>query len=90
MKLKNVFEAKLQLIEILKSAGYKAGADHHYPKDEASERKVHAFEKALKDAGAERTKSSGTEHQYQYEVGNDTIIFDYRFGDKGLAAWWKQ
>ena len=78
-----------EMIAALKLAGYRPNAHYHAPANERMEEKVHALESAFKNAGYKRTKAPGTsEYQYQYDVGGVTVMFNYRFGNVGLSAWW--
>lgn len=78
-----------ELISALKLAGYRSNTQYHAPRNERFEEKVHTLEKVFNNAGYIRTKAPGTsEYQYQYDVGGTTVMFNYRFGNIGLAAWW--
>lgn len=74
--------------QLMLDAGYRGNQTSHYPNRENMEDKVNEFESLLKKGGAKRSKSGATEYEYQYKLDGTTVIFNYRFGDKGLAAWW--
>lgn len=80
---------KNELSELLKEAGYGPRCKYHYPETVGAEKSVRVFERIIKEAGYPRTKSpNSSEYQYQYQVEDKTVVFNYRFGEVGLSAWW--
>ena len=78
------------LDSLLRRAGYPIEQPAHYPKTFKAERKVRKLEELIQKEGHERSKAAGSEYMYQFDVNGTTVVFNYRLGDTGLAAWWIQ
>ena len=78
----------IALQDLIKQAGYSVDTFEHFPKTEQAEVKVAKLEQLIKEAGYTPQKANESEYTYEYEIGDEIVVFNYRMGDTGLSAWW--